>query len=296
MIDTELNERQLGQYIPLHYHYQMLQDESRMLGFRDAIRRTVPDGGRVLELGGGTGALSFYAARNASKVWCVERQPALARKAGELLARNAPDADIQVVHADAFSYLPPEPVDVVICEMLHSALLREKQVAMLASFRERYSARFGPPLPRFIPEATILGFDLLCHDYDFFGYSAPVPVFQGPGNSERVSLLSAPALYAIVQYSEPLQNMYGFDGDAVIATDGILNAVRFITTNALAVLEEENRSINWMNQNLILPLPAPVPVREGDLARVRFSYNAGGEIDELQSSLAVSVPGRRQDG
>lgn len=27
----------LGQFIPLHYHYQMLLDEPRMLGFRSAI-------------------------------------------------------------------------------------------------------------------------------------------------------------------------------------------------------------------------------------------------------------------
>lgn len=175
-------ELQLGQYIPLHYHFQMLQDEARMLSFKEAIRLAVPSNGKVLELGGGTGVLSFFAAERASKVWCVERQPALAGKAKELLALNSFQAEVEVVKADAASYLPPEPVDVVICEMLHSALLREKQTQVIASFKERYKARFGKKLPRFVPEATVLGAELISQDFNFFGYYAPLPNFQYPGN------------------------------------------------------------------------------------------------------------------
>jgi predicted RNA methylase len=47
-------------------------------------------------------------------------------------------------------------VDVVICEMLHSAMLREKQLAVIHSFKQRYQAKFGDRLPGFIPTATRL--------------------------------------------------------------------------------------------------------------------------------------------
>ncbi|MGC4002533.1 MAG: hypothetical protein QM811_05070 [Pirellulales bacterium] len=72
-------EMLLGQFIPLHYHFNMLQDRTRMEPFREAIEMVVPVGGKVLELGGGTGVLSWFAAQRAAKVWCVERNPALAR-------------------------------------------------------------------------------------------------------------------------------------------------------------------------------------------------------------------------
>jgi len=34
---------------------------------------------------------------------------------------NPDDTSVMVIHADAFEILPPEPADVVICEMIHSA-------------------------------------------------------------------------------------------------------------------------------------------------------------------------------
>ena len=53
------NEEMLGQFIPLHYHYDMLRDGYRMETFRLAIESMVTPGIQVVDLGGGTGVLSF---------------------------------------------------------------------------------------------------------------------------------------------------------------------------------------------------------------------------------------------
>ncbi|MFN9977392.1 MAG: methyltransferase domain-containing protein, partial [Phycisphaerae bacterium] len=121
----------------------MLRDQSRMLPFQEAIDLVVPEGGTVLELGGGTGVLSWFAARKARKVWCVERNPALVNAARSFLSKNEFGDRVQVVHADAMAFLPPEPVDVVICEMLHVGLLREKQLQVIRDFKDRYLRAFG---------------------------------------------------------------------------------------------------------------------------------------------------------
>ena len=131
-------DRELGQFIPLHYHHQMLLDEPRILGFAKAIENAVPIGGKVLEIGGGTGVLSYFASLKAERVWCVERNPELAATASKFLSQNKA-VNVEVIVADGANYLPPEPVDVVICEMLHSALLREKQTVVLAEFQKNYS-------------------------------------------------------------------------------------------------------------------------------------------------------------
>ena len=275
------------QLIPLQYHFVMLQEEARMRGFRDALEAVIPEGGRVLDLGGGTGVLSFFAAGRASKVWCVERQADMAAKAADLLHRNGVGAIVQVVEEDAMSYLPPEPVDVVICEMLHSALLCEKQLAVLHSFKERYLQTFGPPLPRFVPEATVLGVEPVERDFHFFGYQAPIPVFQAPGDRERTHSLGSAVPYAIVQYSTFSDFALSFDGVVPIAARGTLNAVRIATNNALAVLEEEGRSINWQNQNLILPLAQPIEVEDQGTVQIRFAYEAGAEIADLERALTA---------
>ena len=49
--------------IPIQYHFNMLSDGARMDGFHRAIQLAVQPGMKVLDLGGGTGVLSWFAAQ-----------------------------------------------------------------------------------------------------------------------------------------------------------------------------------------------------------------------------------------
>jgi predicted RNA methylase len=283
------DDRHLGQYIPLHYHYQMLLDRARVDGFAQALDACVPEGSRVLELGGGTGVLSFLAARRAAKVWCVERNGELVHAAERLLARNGADSRVEVVHADACEYLPPEPVDVVVCEMLHVALLREKQIEVLASFKDRYARRFGT-LPRFVPEATILAVQPVYCDFTFGGYDAPVPVFLDPlGPQDRITELAAPLVYATLEYHEALPTRFDWRGTTAASAAGALNALRFVTKNLLAILPEEGRAVAWHNQYLVLPVPDAKHIAPGDDVHIALAYEAGGSIASLADHIEVFV-------
>lgn len=79
---------------------------------------------------------------------------------------------------------PPEPVDVMICEMIHVAMLREKQVELVESFKHRYRQRFGTTLPLLMPTAAILAVQPLQQEFIFEGYYAPISMVQDFGNQE----------------------------------------------------------------------------------------------------------------
>src|SRR3569623_3000355 len=170
---SQTREHELGQFIPLHYPHNMLTDTVRMRGFKAAIEHAGRPGGRGRELGGGTGVLSFFAAQKAQKVYCVERNPELVRSARANLARNVNGHRVGVIEADAFDYLPPEPVDVVISEMIHVAMLRERQSPVIESFKRRYLEKFGGPLPLFIPEALEQAEQPVQQSFEFEGYTVP---------------------------------------------------------------------------------------------------------------------------
>ncbi len=290
-----LNEREiescyLGQFIPVHYHHNMLMDQNRMHGFKSAIDYAVKPGMKVLELGGGTGVLSCFAAAKADKVWCVEFNPDMVKEARKMLALNANGEKVEVVHADAFEYLPPEPVDVVICEMIHVGMLREKQVEVIESFKRRYLARFGGPLPLFVPEAVIMAVQPMQQEYDFEGFYAPIVQFQEttaihPGVLE----LAPPAVYSIIDFTQPTDTLFGFDGKFVVERSGTLNALRFVTKNILAVVPERSTTIDWLNHYMCLPLPQAMTVKAGDVLQVSFQYRAGGSIPSLEASMNVQV-------
>ena len=290
-----LNEREiescyLGQFIPVHYHHNMLMDQNRMHSFKSAINYAVFPGAKVLELGGGTGVLSWFAAAKASKVYCVEFNPDMVKEARKMLGMNPNGHKVEVVHADAFEYLPPEPVDIVICEMIHVAMLREKQVEVIESFKRRYLARFGGPLPVFLPEAVIMAAQPLQQEYDFEGFYAPIVQFQEtsviqPGLIE----LAQPAVYSILDFSQPTDTLIAWEGQFQVEKAGTVNAMRFVTKNVLAVVPEQNSTIDWLNHYMTLPVQQPVQVRPGDVLQVSFAYRAGGSIPSLEATIRVDV-------
>lgn len=289
------DDSMLGQFIPIHYHYQMLDQEQRTAGFEKAIEAVIKNGKpgmKVVELGGGTGVLSFFAARaGAAKVWCVERIPHVARAAQRFLETSGVGGLVEVVNADATDFLPPEPVDVVVCEMLHTAMVREKQLAVIASFKERYLAKFGGPLPRFIPEAAVMAVQPVNTSYDFHGFQAAVPMFIDANNSVRVTRMGAPALYAMFEYTSDYERSFDVDAVTVMEQAGTVNSLRFVTKNLLTILPEEGRSIDWDMQDLVVPLAQPIHVKFGDVVRIRFRYHAGDSL----IALAEAIDGDAQD-
>jgi len=286
MDEMTMSEQFLGAFIPIHYHYNMLLDDVRMSSFRGAIDCLTPLGGKALELGGGTGVLSHYAAQKASRVWCIERNPELVSAARRFLELNHSTGRVEVIQADAREYLPPERVDVVICEMLHVALAREKQIEVIDSFQRRYLEMFGPPLPAFIPEASLLAVQPVEQSFEFNGYTAPIPLFQTPG-AEHASTrgLSQTAVYSSVEYGRSLPTHFDIRVDFSVAQSGTLNAVRFVTKNLLALQVSVSRAIEWSNQYLVAPLEEPLAVRAGEVITISSNYAAGCELNQLVSSV-----------
>ena len=289
LTEREIESCYLGQFIPLQYHHNMLMDANRMKNFKAAIEYAVFPGAKVLELGGGTGVLSWFAAANAEKVWCVEFNPDLVAESRRLLALNKNGHKVEVVHADAFEYLPPEPVDVVICEMIHVAMLKEKQIEMMESFKRRYLEKFGGPLPVFIPEAVVMAAQPLQQEYDFEGFNAPIMQIQDFGPLPDTVEMAQPAVYSLLDFNQTMDLTIGWEGSFTIERSGTVNAMRFITKNVLAVVTEKSTTLDWLNRYLALPLDKPVKVVAGDTLHVQFQYRAGASIQSLQASVRAEL-------
>jgi len=276
--------KELGQFIPLHYHYAMLCDPYRMKGFNAAIDYLVKPGATVLELGGGTGVLSFFAAQNARKVYCVEFNPELVEKSRLLLQKNRNGNRVEVIHANAFEYLPPEPVDVVICEMLHVGLLREKQMEVIDAFKKRYKSAFElAPMPIFTPMISIQAIQPVYYDFHFDGYYAPIVQFQDQYSANPRTLeLGEPVIYHQIVYEDPYELSCKWDGAVPITVEGKLNALRFITKNVLAAVPDTQSIIEWYNQYLIQPLESEIQVRPGQQVNISIDYLAGAPLSALR--------------
>ncbi len=101
-------------------HYQsMLADERRMTRYRAAIEAVVRPGDVVVDLGTGLGVLAMMAARSgAAKVYAVEVRPQVVPVARAVIAANGLADRVFVIESDALAVELPEPVDVIVNELI----------------------------------------------------------------------------------------------------------------------------------------------------------------------------------
>jgi predicted RNA methylase len=278
--------------IPIQYHAQMLVDEHRMTSFDEAIALVVRPGMHVLDLGAGTGVLSYFAARRGARVTAVEREPGVFAVARAALAHAEGGERVRLVHADARDFLPDEPVDVVVCEMLHVGLLRERQIEIIGDFKRRYGQKFGA-MPRFIPEACVQAVQPVQQDFTYHGYTVPAPQFQDAfAIQPRTLELAEPKVFQQFQYADALPDACTADLEFTVAHSGHLNAIRIVTKNLLAIRTAPPGSVDWLMGYLILPLATPVSVDDGARVRLSLEYRPGDELDAtMKSAHAEVVPG-----
>lgn len=121
----------------LDYHGRMLGDDARTAGFRAAIAEVVEPGAVVVDLGAGTGILSYFACQaGARHVYAIECGPIVAL-ARELCAANGLEDRVTFVEGMSYDIELPERGDVLITETLWNAGLGEGMLGYVIDARER---------------------------------------------------------------------------------------------------------------------------------------------------------------
>ena len=121
----------------LDYHLSMLHDTARMDSFRRAINVSVQPGDVVVDIGCGSGVLSFMACEaGAKKVYAIEGGPVI-EVARELAIDNGFADRIEFLGGWSIEVGIPELADVLISETIGNAGLDEGIVAWTFDARQR---------------------------------------------------------------------------------------------------------------------------------------------------------------
>jgi hypothetical protein len=109
--------------------FNCLIDEERTMAFAKAIATTVRPGDVVVDMGAGSGVLAMLAARaGAKKVYAIEIDRSNIATLNAVFRANALEDRIVLIHGDVCKVDLPEKVDVIIGEMIATALIEELQV------------------------------------------------------------------------------------------------------------------------------------------------------------------------
>ncbi len=275
----------------LDYHLSMLHDVARMDAFRRAIDVTVQPGDVVVDVGCGSGVLSFMACdAGARKVYAIEGGPII-EVARELAADNGFADRIEFLGGWSIDVGLPEPADVLISETIGNAGLDEGIVAWTVDARRRLLRPGAALLPErlrvWVAAAESVDDHALVSDWRTI--DLPYDYTAAHRRSARTlwyadltpsNLLGHPELAADVDLHTASDATLSAAGQVGVGRDGTLHGLACwfdsLLCPGVTVDNHPPRTASSWSHGF-LPLAEPLPVTAGDLLAWELSVSADGE-------------------
>jgi len=275
----------------LDYHLSMLHDSARMDAFRRAIDATVQPGDVVVDIGCGSGVLSFMACEaGAGKVYAIEGGPVI-EVARELAAANGFADRIEFLAGWSIELGLPEPADVLISETIGNAGFDEGIVAWTHDARRRLLRPGAVLLPQrlrtwvaavesFDDHALVMDWQTTGLPYDFTAAHRRAARTLWFADLTPNNLLGQPELAADVDLTSAPNETITSAGELRVDRDGTLHGLACwfdallcagVTVDNLPPRAESSWSHGF------LPLAEPLDVAAGDRFAWELSVSADGE-------------------
>ena len=130
------------------FHQLMLNDEIRMVAYKNAIQEVVKPGMVVLDLGTGTGILGLWALQAGAKhLYAIEVNPEIISTAIQTFERGGFSGKYEVFDGISYDVNLPIRVDIIISELIGNLGDNEDFVPILTDARQRFLKKEGRMLP-----------------------------------------------------------------------------------------------------------------------------------------------------
>jgi predicted RNA methylase len=268
------------------FPYMCLKDEKRTKAFRKAIKKVVKKGDTVIDVGSGSGILSFFAAEaGAKKIYSIEIEHLLAESLRKSIKLNNLSNTITVVEGNILKVKLPKHADVIISELIDTGLMDELQVPALNILKKR--SVIGEK-SKIIPGRYKTFAQLVYSDNDYYGYQIQSPKHEWPfyknkdTNWIRTSIkpVSNQAEIADIDFSKPMaekvERIVNFTLSRKVA-----NAIKISGLITLAP-EIILGPTNALNGDKIIPID---PIRNTTIISLRISYKMGGGLGSFRYKL-----------
>lgn len=247
------------------YQQNLLSDTQRLTAFYEAINEK--SRGIVYDLGTGSGVFSSWASPLASFVYAVEKDHPTAKFAQKNLKSFK---NITIKINDARNITFNEKADLIICEMMDTALIDEEQVPVLNSVR-KYLKKNGD----IIPCAVFNGLEAIYLKNNH-------PIYQ-EDESAQYELRSKLVIYDTIDFKKHIKENVKYQISIPINTAGTVSGIK-ITTFTLLTPQLICGPTPMLNPPLLIPTNQ-LNMKKGENIIVNLGYTMGGGLDTLRASI-----------
>ncbi|HEX7468534.1 MAG TPA: methyltransferase domain-containing protein [Methanobacterium sp.] len=236
-----------------------------MAGFYEAISEKTK--GIVYDLGAGSGILSSFAAPHAEFVYAIEIDNSIAERAQTNLSNVE---NVEVICADATKFSFSKKADVIICEMLDTALIDEEQIPVL-NFVRKYLKNDGIIIPCGIInciEPVHVETEYICYEED---------------GHPKNQVLGTLQFYSRINFLDYTNETFKEYLDIKINTSGYVSGVK-ITTFTLLTDNIISGPTPMLNPPLIIPVER-TKVYPGNKLLLELYYEMGGGLGSVKAKI-----------
>ena len=278
----------------LEFHAFCLTDTgSRLDQYAHAIASRVKPGDTVVDLGAGSGILSFLACQaGASRVYAIETGASL-EFARVVAARNGFANRMEFIGRRSTQVVLPERVDAIVADIHDTFGLQPHGLAAMVDARERFLKPGGTLIPCGIQlmavpvevseryEKTTETWRRQIHGVDLSAVRLLAVNSPTAARIDRSHLLAAPERLTTIDLNQVTSLHTGGATQSVVARNGTLHGVCgcFITTLAddvqIGNVPGDSGTTNFAQA--LFPIESPLPVFRGDRIAIRLETHDGIE-------------------
>ena len=245
------------------YHHDLLKDTDRLAVFYEAIEQYDSNTDLAYDLGCGSGVLSYFLSSKFEEVISIEADFKAFKCAEENLASFD---NVKVINGDVLEHEFTRNADLIVCEMLDTALIDEEEIPVL-----NYARRFLKDGGRIIPQGIINTVELVNMQRHHIHWD----------EEAEYDVLSDEVVYSQFNFSDDIDPEFSSNFTLKANKDALLNGLK-ITTYTILDDDIIAGPLPMLNPPLMIPLDEK-GVRVNDFIHVEIKYSMGKGIESIKT-------------
>lgn len=247
------------------YHFDLIMDNERLSAFFQAISEYDGNDELAYDLGCGSGILSYFLSSKFKEIISLEIDSSASRCAKENLASFE---NIEVINTNVLEHEFDKKADLIVCEMMDTALIDEEQVPVL-----NHAKKFLKPTGRIIPQGVINAAELVNMEREYVHWD----------ENAKYEVFSDMTVYSEFDFSDDINPNFEAELSFKANKDGIVNGLK-ITTFTKLTDDIICGPTPMLNPPLLIPFDAK-SIKSNEYITVKLKYIMGNGIESIETKV-----------